>query len=378
LDDKAIAKAVNTELARAESFMENRIAYERALAYDYYYGRPFGNETEGRSSVISADVAQAVDAAHPEVVEVFVSGDKAVEFTPRNAEDVESAEQATIGANYVFFTQNNGFALASDFIKDGLLQKTGVFKWKWDTSVTMSEKRYQGLDEGALQILSESPDVEIIEHTATPEGQHDVTVRVKKESGKVRVIVPPPEEIKISPDATTLEVMDMPFIAHTPLLTSSDLLEMGIPKNVIASLKKGDDALSHEKRAREDRNQSLPEDNDSDLYRYNECYMRLDVDGDGIAELRKICLVGDDVVHNEPTDHIPLAIWTPKVMPHEVIGISLADDVMDLQLLKSTVWRLTMDSGYQALYPRLFVQGDVNMDDVLTLRRPGEGFAGWV
>src|SRR6185369_8365987 len=104
--------------------MNARISYERALAYDYYYGREFGNEVDGRSRVISADVAQAVDSAVPAIVEVFVSGDKAVEFTPRDAEDVDSAEQATLSANYVFFTQNNGYALAHDFIKDGLLQKT--------------------------------------------------------------------------------------------------------------------------------------------------------------------------------------------------------------------------------------------------------------
>jgi hypothetical protein len=377
LDDKAVVKAVNAEIDRAESFMETRIARERALAYDYYYGRPFGNEQEGRSSVISADVAQAVDAAHPEVVEVFVSGDKAVEFTPRNAEDVESAEQATLGANYVFFTQNNGFALASDFIKDGLLQKTGVFKWKWDTSIAMSEKRYQGLDDATFQVLGTSPDAEIVEHSQNGP-LHDVTVRIKKESGKVKVVVPPPEEILISPDSMTLEVMDMPFIAHTPLLTKSDLVEMGIDEKVIATLPKGDDRLDQEKIARDERNDVTAFEVDDDrpeTYRYNECYIRLDVDGDGIAELRKICLVGDTILHNEPTDHIPMAIWTPKVMPHEVVGVSLADDVMDLQLLKSTVWRLTMDSGYQSLYPRLFVQGDVNMDDVLTLK-PGGAIRG--
>jgi hypothetical protein len=371
--------------------MENRIAYERALAYDYYYGREFGNEVDGRSRVVSADVAQAVDSAVPAIMEIFVSGDKAVEFTPRNSEDVASAEQATISANYVFFTQNNGYALAHDFIKDGLLQKTGVFKWKWDTSVTMAEKRLQGLTDEELQIVSQSPDVEIIEHSEYPDpvGQgaqqpqpllHDVTVRQKKEAGKVRISVPPPEEIKISPDAMTLDVMDMPFIAHTPLLSASDLIEMGYDKAVIATLPKGDDdAAEQERVARSTRNdanvQLEDKDQHGDYYRYNECYIRLDEDGDGIAELRKVCMVGNVVLHDEPTDHIPLAIWTPKVMPHEVIGVSLADDVMDLQLLKSQVWRMTMDSWYQSVFPRMFVQGDVNMDDVLTLK-PGGAIRG--
>lgn len=380
MDQAKIIHAVKSELARGESYLESKIAHERRLAYDYYYGRPYGNEQEGRSSVISADVAQTVDSAVPDVLEVFVAGDKAVEFAPRQREDVEAAEQATIGANYVFFTQNNGYALAHDFIKDGLLQKTGVFKWKWDTSVTISEKTYRGLDEQTLQILASNPDVELVEHSEVPGPQgvlHDVKVRTKKEAGKVKVIVPPPEEIVISPDAMTLEVMGMPFIAHTPLVTASDLREMGIEQSVIDSLRAGDDdRLDDEKVAREERTEALDtEDSVNPVYRYNECYIRLDEDGDGIAELRKICMVGDVILHDEPVDHIPMAIWTPKVMPHEVVGISLADDAMDIQLLKSTIWRMTMDSWYQSVFPRTFVTGSVNMDDVLTLK-PGAPIRG--
>lgn len=402
LQESEVVKAVNAELERSKSFMENRIAFERAAAYDYYYGREFGNEVDGRSRVVSADVAQAVDSAVPAIVKIFVSGDKAVEFTPRGAEDVEAAEQATSSCNYVFFTQNNGYALAHDFIKDGLLSKTGVFKWKWDTSIQMQEKRYQGLDDQTLALLDKDPDTDIIEHTEYPDevamvamqqaqamGQqvppqppmlHDVTVRVKKEAGKVKIIVPPPEDIQISPDSMSLDVMDMPFIAHTPLLTGSDLREMGIEQKVIDELPEGDrDELTDPERvARRDRNDaatSLLDGEDDEgltkVYRYNECYIRLDVDGDGIAELRKVCMVGDTVLHNEPVDHIPLCIWTPKVMPHEVVGISLADDVMDIQLLKSTIWRQALDNLYLSNAPRLFVKGDVNMDDILTVKPGG-------
>lgn len=393
MDESEVIKAVQAELARSESFMQNRIAVERAAAYDYYYGREFGNEVEGRSRVVSADVAQAVDSAVPAIVKIFVGGDKAVEFTPQGPEDVEAAEQATVAANYVFFTQNNGFALAHDFIKDGLLQKTGVFKWKWDDSVTMQEKRYQGLDDGAMQYLGQSPDAEIIEHSEYPDpmgqmgpqqpGQppmmlHDVTVRMKKEAGRVKIEVPPPEEILISPDADTLDVMDMPFIAHTPLLTASDLIEMGISKAVVDDLPKGDrdTIFSDEQIARKDRTDAsislVDEQDKSDaVYRYNECYIRLDEDGDGVAELRRICFVGDTILHDDPVDHIPMAIWTPKVMPHEVVGVSLADEVMDIQLWKSSLIRGINDSMNLSIAPRVFAQGDVNMDDLLTVKPGG-------
>lgn len=390
MEEAEIAKIVQSELDRAESYVEARISYERALAYDYYYSRPFGNEQEGRSQVISADVAQSVDSAVPAIVKIFVSGDKAVEFTPRGPEDVKAAEQATLSANYVFFSQNNGYALAHDFIKDGLLQKTGVFKWKWDTSTEVKEKVYRGLIEGEVQILQSNPNAEIIEITpfeqeAPVMGQpamqlYDVKVREKKESGRVKIIVVPPEEVKISPDAKGLDVMDMPFIAHTPMLTASDLVAMGVDPNLIAELPEGDRDTLYEQEniARRDRTDSaatLLNDDSGDpsqrVYRYDECYIRMDVDGDGIAELRKICKVGDVILHNDVVDHIPMAIWTPKVMPHEVVGISLADDVMDIQLLKSTIWRQALDNLYLSNAPRMFAQGEVNLDDLLTVRPGG-------
>lgn len=378
MDEKQIVTVVKREIARADSFLNNRISHERKLAYDYYYGRPFGNEKDGRSQIIAADVAQAVDSAVPAIVEIFVSGDKAVEFTPRSKEDVESAEQATIGANYVFFTQNNGYALTHDFVKDGLFQKTGAFKWKWDTSQAMVEKTWQGLDAMTVEVLQknlEASDGELIGINSYVDPQagielYDVTARIKKTAGKVKIIVPPPEELLISPDATTLEVMDMPFIAHTPLLTASDLREMGIEQSVIDELPTGDEDDANETttaRQQHNNTNAVEEDEEEDLYRYNECYIRLDEDGDGVAELRKICIVGTKILHDEPTDHIPIAIWTPKVMPHEVVGVSLADDVMDLQLLKSTIWRMTMDSWYQAVYPRMFGKGDIDMDAVMSL-----------
>lgn len=388
MEQAEIAKIVQAELDRAESYVEARISRERAMAYDYYYGRPFGNEVPGRSQIVSADVAQAIDSAVPAIVKIFVSGDKAVEFTPRGPEDVKAAEQATLSANYVFFTQNNGYALAHDFIKDGLLQKLGVFKWKWDASMEVKEKKYSNLDEGALQILSQDPECEILQVTPSeavdvmgqPMTLYEVVTRYKKQAGRIKVVAVPPEEVKISPDATTLEVMDMPFIAHCPMLTASDLVEMGIPQDVIDELPQGDrDTLYDDeliaRRDRTDSSATLLDDNSPDpsqkLYQYDECYIRVDEDGDGIAELRKICKVGDTILMDDVVDHIPMAIWTPKVMPHEVIGVSLADDVMDIQLWKSTLLRGINDSMYQSIAPRMFVQGDVNLDDVLTVRPGG-------
>ena len=393
MTEDEVLRALDTQISVSTAFI-NEVGSERALAYEYYHGKPYGNEIEGRSRVISQDVAQVIDSALPALVKIFVSGDKAVEFTPRGPEDVQMAENATIGCNYVFFSQNNGYAIAHDAIKDGLLQKTGVLKWDWDTSTKVTEKNYQGLDDTQMQMIDQDPSLEIIAHEAVPqEGQqpmqegaeqqpppmlHNVTIRQKKEAGQLEIFVVPPEEVLISPESMSMDVYKHPFICHAPYKSASDLREMGIEQSVIDELTEGENNLSEERIARQDRisfsTLSVETDSAADLsmrmFRYYECYIRLDEDGDGIAELRKICKVGSKILSDDVTDHIPMCIWTPKVMPHEVIGVSLADEVMDNQLAKSMLLRGIMDSINFSIAPRMYVNMDsqVELDDVLTVR----------
>jgi hypothetical protein len=105
-----------------------------------------------------------------------------------------------------------------------------------------------------------------------------------------------------------------------------------------------------------------------------ECYLQVDYDGDGIAEWRKVILAGGggyEILEHEECDGHPFSAWTPNKLPHKLYGESLADKTMDLQLIKSTLWRQALDGMYFNNAPQLVVlEGQANMDDVLT-RRPG-------
>jgi hypothetical protein len=101
---------------------------------------------------------------------------------------------------------------------------------------------------------------------------------------------------------------------------------------------------------------------------YVENYIRVDYDGDGIAELRKICTAGDGnkILNNEPIDMAPFATFCPDPEPHDFFGISVADTVMDIQRIKSVIMRNTLDSLAMSIHPRVAVtEGMVNLDDVM-------------
>ena len=104
-----------------------------------------------------------------------------------------------------------------------------------------------------------------------------------------------------------------------------------------------------------------------------ECYVKADWDGDGIAERRKVTVAGSgpEILDNEPWDGpVPFISVTPILMPHRFFGLSIADLVMDLQLIKSTILRQILDNLYLSNTGRHIISDQVNLDDMLT-SRPG-------
>jgi hypothetical protein len=106
-------------------------------------------------------------------------------------------------------------------------------------------------------------------------------------------------------------------------------------------------------------------------YWLHESFIKTDYNNDGLTELRKVCTVGSTVLANEEIDSIPFVSITPIKIPHKFFGLSMADLVMDLQLMKSTLMRNLMDNMYNQNFGRYAVlEGQANLDDLLT-QRPG-------
>ena len=116
---------VRAAAAAAVDYIDDDVAEQRVKAMNYYRGRPFGNEEEGRSKVVMTEVRDTVQAVLPSLLRVFTQGENAVEFMPRSEAKVQQAEQATDYVNFVFFNDNPGFRILWDAFKDALILKTG-------------------------------------------------------------------------------------------------------------------------------------------------------------------------------------------------------------------------------------------------------------
>ena len=385
MDDNKLKGILDSEIENSIGFVDTETTEARRKALTYYNREPYGNEVEGRSSIVTGEVAEVVDGALPQLLRIFTQSDELVRFEPKGPGDEEGAKQATDYCNLVFFHDNDGVILMHNWFKDALLQKNGIVKYWWEESEDPIKEKYKNLNADELTLLLADGQMEVISQNITQVGvdpmgmplmAYDVTVKKKKEAGRIKIECVPPEEFLIS--KRDKNIKDARFCAHRVMLSRSDLIAAGYDKDVVDNLPSYSDlTYTPERIARFDRGEMPDETQSLDFSMQEievyECYIRTDVDGDGMAELLKVTYAGmSEILDQEEVDHVPFASICPIPMPHKFFGQSLADRAMDIQLIKSTITRQILDNLYLTNMPRMTaIDGQVNMDDLLTVAPNG-------
>lgn len=380
LDETEFQNRVAIGVQAAETYIDTLITPVRVQAAEYYRGAPFGDEEQGRSQVVLTEVRDTIQSIMPSLMRIFTSGQRIVEYMPRTGEDVPTAEQASDAVNFIFNEMNPGFQILYSAFKDALLKKVGVVTWWAESEDRVVERHFSGLvREELLLMMQQNPNAQLV--YANPEPVSDpmmpetysVCVRLVDQERKYRVRALPPECFICDRRARDTDKF-FDLVGYRDLVTVSELIEMGFnEEDVLEHGSPGEDNLWIAQMEEFERNRGtyFPTDNDDPTLRrvkYMKIFMRIDKDGDGIAELRCIECIGRDcfILKDEIVDHVPFAVFCPDPEPHAIFGHSVADVTMDLQRIKSHVMRATLDSLAQSIFPRTaIVEGQVNVDDVL-------------
>ena len=354
--EQELMSRIKEEISQSLGY-DGEISIQREEAIKYYYALPFGNEVDGRSQYVDSTVQDTIEWIKPSLMRVFASGDEMVKFTPHGPEDVQAAEQATDYVNYVFTKDNPGWEILYSWFHDSLLQKNGIVKVWWDEYPETQREEYRGLTDMEFEVLTGNKDVEVIEHEEYYEEvtYHNVVLHRQDTNGKIKIENVPPDEFLISREAKGIQ--NARFVCHRVKKTVSDLREMYPDDDFdVSELGAGynEEVYNAERMARYEIDDSfewgggLNENGEEALREYwlHESFIKTDYDDDGIAELRKVCSVGDYIFSNEEVDKVPFVSITPLKIPHKFFGMSVADLVMDLQLIKSTLMRNLMDNAY--------------------------------
>ena len=400
--DREIEEAARYYFRIAQNY-DTYLSRERVTASQYYAGRPFGNEQEGRSQIVMTVVRDTIRSMLPSLLRVFTAVEDPVSFEPAASEQLGNdqlatvlSRQATDYCRWALFTANAGWQVLHDCLLDALTRKAGWVRWHWGAKRHVRTEVCEGLLQPQLQMLLAEPGISAqrivrrpmtqAEQQAlqrTPDGQMwlgqggpaeywSATITRSAQQAWPRVEAVPSECVWVVADAATVE--DARAVWHVRDVTASELIEMGLPEDKVLAHQ---DTLMRPQQRREmiARNQaqgynirsSPPNDRSMSYVRYCEGWVRLDADNDNRAELLHVHMLGNatTLVQWERVDEIPLACFTPYREPGRVIGSSVADMVMDLQRVESRVMRATLDSLGQSMFPRTaVVLGQANLADV--------------
>ena len=392
MTEDELVSQLSSEIESSSGNFNTELSSQREENMEYYLGEKFGNEIDGRSEIVTTDVRDTIEYIMPSLMRIFTTHNNIAEFEPQGPEDVDMAKQATEYVNYVFNKQNNGFKILYDVFKDALISKTGVVKHYWEEKEEVSTESYENLTDIEYQSVLAQDELEVLEHTSTliqkaqtddygnlisPEiVEHDIKVKRTKTHGQVKVLSVPPEEFLISRRATSVE--DASFVCHRVKKSISDLILEGYPKSLLDDLPSYDQnnaEFDQERQARFSYDDSdMPSEEGTGPSRkiwLEECYIKIDYNNDGVAELRKITKCGSKILDNEEIESVPFSTICPMPIPHKFHGMSIADTVKDIQLIKSTIVRNILDNMYLTNNARYAVlAGQVELDDLLS-SKPG-------
>ena len=371
---------------------------ERLRSTYEYAGIPQGHlAPQGVSQIVDTSTTEVVEAYTAVLCDLFLSNGKLARFVPMDDMPMsyKKAKDASMITNYAIFKQNNGWEILQTWIKSALLWKNGIVRWDYIEDYEYNIEEYDAIDQDKLDSILAEDDVELVgdlkvEAESDVQGQAkltyvDVRIRRKKDKSRVKIENIPPESFRISRDCKAID--DATFVGIQVEMTRSELRkewpevaadmtedewdELGDDDSWLGNARYSEDIAARKLVTGQEYWQGSVS---QDLYPVEanrpaiitECWMRVDRDGDGIAELKHFIIAGRKVLHEEDVDMVPLASLTPIDIPHEFYGLSMADFTRSSTLASTAILRGFVENVYLTNYsPKL---ADPNVVDFSALQ----------
>lgn len=383
MDADELKAILRPRIDEAIAFVDGTLSPYRVQAYNYYHGGTFGDEDAARSQLVLSELRDTVQQVLPALMRLFFGAEQVVSYAANTPEAVELADQASAYAEHIVKVDNDGVLLFYTAFKEALITKFAVLKLYYLAESRHVTQTYTGIEENLILLMSqEGTAVKVINHYMTEAGPlFDVEVETTHQEPGFRLQLLAPEEFLITPQAAHPD--QAALVAHRRHLSRSELLSLGYAATVVEGLKTASspDIASPERLSRQAGLGTDQQDTDADEslepVLYIEAYAKVDGDGDGIAELRRVCLGGEDyeILANEPCEEAPFILLVPDPEPHTFLGSSFYDLLKEVQYGKSVIARCILDSLGSSIVPRLkYVKGKVDLEALLanSPRKPVE------
>lgn len=336
----------------------------RQKAINYYnYNLTDLQPEQGRSTSVSNELRSVIKDILPSIVRSFLKSANLVRYEPNTIQDEEIAEQASLYVNKILIPQTNFEQAIYDAIFDAVLLKTGILKWQAIEDFKIEYYEYQNQSLDAINALSFDDDAKIEDLTQNNDQTFNFTVKrtIKKTDIQIKAI--PRGSFLIFPNID--EINDSPIVGDMEIVTRSDLVARGYDKDTVYELQEADNQFEKEDseayERKKDYNFSLSEsvtEENEDVLIFN-LFLKLDLDEDGIAEIYSVCVgrggqneTEYQILSFEQHYEYPYASIVVEREAHQFEGRSIAEDVMSLQKVNTSLMRQALDNVYWANNPQ--------------------------
>ena len=367
-----IRENIKREIDRADHYYEEEIepsVITRHKVYESdakYYKDKFPNLTN-ISDVTASDFHDTVEWAIPSLIKVFFGNEDICKLQGVNSEKDEKAAAAHSELiKYQLERCNDGFLIFYDWIKNSLIDNLGIVKCYWERESTVESKQLV-MSPQELMNAQMNPRINVLSvEQIAPEilnVEYEETTNITKNQPKLEVI--PPSEFRFSPEAKSLENID--FVAHRKIV-NLDYLRRREREGVFQNI---DDVVEDEgadgsvqrtnyetdlnPRAFDKINDHGKEDAKKEYLLY-ECYVKTDINDDGILEDLIVTIVGNTIVRLEENTmgRHPFFVISPirdtlRLFPRRGIA-DLVGELQDLNtaFLKQIIYNIAINNNKQA------------------------------
>lgn len=362
LDDDKLVTILDDNIRRSVGYYDSQISRERKRVMEYYNGTLPRPAHDGNSKYVSMDVYDTVESCKAVLLETFSTGYKTVRFAPQNADDAPIADVATEYCDYVANRQNNLFEVMQSVIHSALVARVGLAKVFYYYGDESHIEEVTDLTEEELDVILSQDNVEIEELTEDVAGLSSGELRVTTPANKICIESIAPEEFIIEPQAKDLDSVN--FCAHRAKKTLSELRQEGYDEKLISNIGEHNDVdmetdpevLARHGEIGQDRgfNSKGYQDQVREVTVY-ECYIMLDPEGSGVAELHRIIKAGNSILEMEKTNYKPFVAFTPLPIPHAFFGNNFANNVVPIQNARTVLTRSILDHTMITNNPRYMV-----------------------
>ena len=357
INKKEILSSLKADLQAAETLRRDIDAKIQQWKNEHD-GLPYGNEEDGKSSIVSRDIKKQSAWQHASIIDPFVSTPNILRAYPVTFEDQKSARQNELLMNTYFCRKFNRYGFMTKFIKVLDREGTAVIQTAWDYKEEIVEEEVEVIkvDEEGYEYI----DIDVEE-----------VVKVVKNQPTAKVCRN--EDIYIDP--TCMDDMDnCQFVIHRYETDMSTLKQDGRYKNLDKVVKVDTD---YDYESEDDTNFTFKDDPRRKLVIY-EYWGNYDVDGDGIAE-PIVCSWIDNVIvrlqENPYPDKKPPFVVVPfSSVPFQMHGEANAELIGDNQKVKTAIVRGMIDNFANSNNSQVGVRRGSLDSANLKLWKDGENF----